>query len=145
MRFVPIKAREQQELQSLHRARERVVKARTALVHAMRGLRAEDGIVLPQSGTKFRHAFLATLEAERAQLTPWSTELFMPLSEECGGLEQRLAYDTATIATMGAAHPVCQRLMTVPGIGPLPATALVAAVSPASALKHGRQCAAWIG
>jgi transposase len=91
MRFVPIKEVEQQALQSLHRARGRVVKARTALVNAMRGLLAAYGIVLPQSVTKFRHAFLATLEAERAQLTPLSTELFGQLYEEFGVLEKRLA------------------------------------------------------
>ena len=69
MRFVPIKEIEQQDLQALHRARARVVKARTALVNEIRGLLAEYGIVLPQSVTKFRNGFLATLEAERAQLT----------------------------------------------------------------------------
>ena len=52
---------------------------------------------------------------------------------------------TAKIEAIGAAHPVCQRLMTIPGIGPLTATALVAAVSNASAFKNGRQFAAWIG
>src|SRR5215831_4277240 len=145
MRFVPIKEVEQQDLQSLHRARERVVKARTALGNEMRGLLAEYGVVLPQSVAKFRHAFLATLEAERAKLTPLSTELFGQLYEEFGVLEKRLAYYTDKIAAIGAAHPVCQRLMTIPGIGPLTATALVAAVSNASAFKNGRQFAAWIG
>ena len=102
-------------------------------------------MILPQSGTKFRHTFLATLEAERAKLTPLSTELFTQLYEEFGVLEKRLAYSTETIEAIGAAHPVCQRLMTIPGIGPLTATALVAAVSNASAFKHGRQFAAWVG
>jgi len=145
MRFVPIKEVDQQELQSLHRARERVVKARTALVNEIRGLLAEYGIVLPQSVPQFRHTFLATLEAERTKLTPLSTELFGQLYDEFGALEKRLAYYTAKIEAIGAAHPVCQRLMTIPGIGPLTATALVAAVSNASAFKNGRQCAAWIG
>ena len=95
--------------------------------------------------TRFRHAFLATLEAERAKLTPLSRELFAQLYEEFGVLEKRLASYTDKIAAIGAAHPVCQRLLTVPGIGPLTATALVAAVSNATAFKNGRQCAAWIG
>jgi transposase len=145
MRFVPIKEVDQQDLQSLHRARERVVKARIALVNEIRGLLAEYGIVLPQSVTQFRHTFLATLEAERTQLTPLSTELFGQLYDEFGALEKRLAYYTAKIEAIGAAHPVCQRLMTIPEIGPLTATALVAAVSNASAFKNGRQFAAWIG
>lgn len=145
MRFVPIKEIDQQDLQALHRARERVVKARTALVNEMRGLLAEYGIVLPQSVTKFRHTFTKTLEAERAKLTPLSTELCAQLYDEFGVLEKRLASYTDKIAAIGAAHPVCQRLMTIPGIGPLTATAIVAAVSNATAFKNGRQFAAWIG
>jgi transposase len=144
-RFVPLKEVEQQDLQALHRARERVVKARTALVHAIRGLLGEYGIVLPQSGTKFRHTFMATLEAERAKLTALSQELFRQLYEEFCALEQRLAYDTEKLEALSAAHPVCQRLETLPGIGPLIATALVAAGSETSAFKHGRQFAAWLG
>ena len=69
MRFVPIKEVAQQDLQSLHRARERVVKARTALVNEIRRLGMEYGIVLLQGVAKFRHTFMATFEAERAQLT----------------------------------------------------------------------------
>src|SRR4029453_15249763 len=145
MRFVPIKEIEQQDLQALHRARERVVKARTALVNEIRGLLAEYGIVLPPSVTKFRNGFLATLEAERAKLTALSKELFGQLYEEFGALEKRLAYYTAKLEAISAAHPVCQRLETIPGIGPLTATALVAAVSDTSAFKNGRQFAAWLG
>src|SRR5215217_7338356 len=92
MRFVPIKEIDQQDLQALHRARERVVKARTALVNEIRGLLGEYGIVLPQSVTKFRHTFLATLEAERAKLTPLSTEFFAQLYEAFCAREKRLAY-----------------------------------------------------
>ena len=145
MRFVPIKEIEQQDLQALHRARERVVKARTALVNEIRGLLAEYGIVLPQSVTKFRNGFLATLEAERVKLTALSQELFGQLYEEFGALEKRLAYYTAKLEAISAAHPVCQRLETIPGIGPLTSTAMVAAVSDVTHFQNGRQFAAWIG
>jgi Transposase len=86
MRFVPVKEIDQQDLQALHRARERVVKARTALVNEIRGLLGEYGIVLPQSVTKFRNGFLAILEAERAKLTALGQELFGQLYEEFGAL-----------------------------------------------------------
>ena len=145
MRFVPLKERDQHDLQALHRARERVVKARTALVNEIRGLVAEYGIVLPQSVTKFRSGFLATLEAERAKLTALSQELFGQLYEAFCALEKRLAYYTEKLEAISAAHPVCQRLETIPGIGPLTATALIAAVSETSAFKNGRQFAAWLG
>jgi transposase len=145
MRFVPMKDVAQQDLQSLHWARERVVKARTALVNAIRGLGSEYGFVLPQGVTKCRHTFTATLEAERTKLTALSLELFEQLYEEFCPLDKRLAYYNEKIAAICEAHPVCQRLGTIPGIGPLTATALVAAVSDATHCKNGRQCAAWLG
>jgi transposase len=109
MRFVPIKEVAQQDLQSLHRARERVVKARTALGNEIRGLGMEYGIVLPQGVAKFRHTFRATFEAERAKLTPVSLELFMQLYEEFCALDKRLESYNKKIEAIAAAHPVCQR------------------------------------
>jgi len=60
-------------------------------------------------------------------------------------LEAQLASDQEQRDTLAQTHPACQRLLTIPGIGPFTATALVAAVSDASACKNGRQCAAWLG
>src|SRR2546428_10215610 len=71
--------------------------------------------------------------------------MFWKLIEEFVALEAQLAYDQEKLDTLAATHPECQRLMTIPGIGPFTATALVAAVSDASAFKNGRQCAAWLG
>ena len=65
--------------------------------------------------------------------------------EEFAALEQQLAYYQEKLEALATTHPECQRLMTIPGIGPLTATALVAAVSDASAFKNGRQFAAWLG
>src|ERR687894_698581 len=79
MRFVPIKRIEPQDLQALHRVRERLMKARTALVNEIRGLLHEYGIVLPQGITKFRRLLVERLEAEQAQLTPCSRGLFPTL------------------------------------------------------------------
>jgi transposase len=145
MRFVPIKTVDQQDLQALHRVRERVVKARTAVVNEIRGLLSEYGIVLPQSVAKFRRTFTATLEAERAKLTALGWELFEQLYDEFCALDKRLTAYNDKMAAIGAAHPVCQRLLTIPGVGPLTATALVAAVSEATQFKNGRQFAAWVG
>ena len=71
--------------------------------------------------------------------------MFWKLIEEFAALEAQLAYYQEKLVTLAAIHPECQRLMTIPGIGPLTATALVAAVSDASAFKNGRQFAAWLG
>ena len=145
MRFVPIKELTQQDLQALHRVRDRLVKARTALINEMRGLLGEYGIILPKGVTKFRQMLLSTLEKEQAKLTELSREVFGQLYEEWLTLEQRLAYYNAKVEAICQAHPVCQRLLTIPGIGPLTATALVAAVSDAAHFKNGRQLAAWLG
>jgi transposase len=145
MRFGPIKELDQQDSQALHRVRERLMKARTALVNEVHGLLSEYGIVVPKGIAKFRQAVVGKLESEQAKLTPLSQELFWKLVEEFAALEAQLAYYQEKLDTLAATHPECQRLMTIPGIGPLTATALVAAVSDANAFKNGRPFAAWLG
>jgi len=145
MRFVPVKSVAQQELQALHRVRERLMKARTALINETRGLLLEYGIVVPQGATTFRKHVLEKLATEDAKLTPHSLALFQQLLEELATLEARVATYDAQLAQVAQTHPVCQRLMTIPGLGELTATALVAAVSGATQFKNGRQFAAWLG
>jgi transposase len=145
MRFVPIKRVEQQDLQALHRVRERLIKARTALVNEIRGLLSEYGMILPQSPAKFRALIVDKLHEEQAKLTTLSTEVFWHLYDEFRALEKRLVYDDEQLAAMGQAHPACQRLQTIPGIGPVSATALIAAIGDATPCKNSRQLAAWLG
>jgi transposase len=145
MRVVPITRVEPQDLQALHRVRERLIKARTALVNEIRGLLSEYGIVLPQSLTKFRALIVDTRQEEQVKLTPLSAELFWQLYDEFRALEKRLVYYDEKLAAMGQAHPECQRLQTIPGIGPVSATALLAAIGDATQFKNGRQLAAWLG
>jgi transposase len=135
----------QQDIQALHRVRERLIGERTALVNEVHGLMHEYGIVMPKGVAKFRQAVVGKLEAEKDKLTPLSQEMFWKLVEEFAALEKQLAYYQEKLEALAATHPECQRLMTIPGIGPLSATALVAAVSDASAFKNGRQFAAWLG
>jgi transposase len=145
MRFVPIKELAQQDFQALHRVRERLVKARTALINEIRGWLSAYGIVPPQGVTTCRHGLLPMLEQEQAKLTALGREIFRQRYEEWLILEKRLTYDHEQLETIGRTHPVCQRLLTIPGIGPLTATALVAAVNDATHFKNGRQFAAWLG
>jgi transposase len=145
MRFVPVKDVAQQDIQALHRVRERLVTARTALVNEMRGLLAEYGIVLPQGMAKFRQALVSTLEAEHTKLTPLGQDLLHKLFAELGKLDVELAYYQDKLEALAQAHPVCQRLLTIPGLGPLTATVLMAAVGDARVFKNGRQFAAWLG
>src|SRR5215831_8384106 len=102
-------------------------------------------IVLPQGMAKFRQTLLSTLEAEQTKLTSLGQELFHRLFAELGSLEAELASYQEKLEALADTHPVCQRLLTVPGIGPLTATALMAAVRDAQVFKNGRQFAAWLG
>src|SRR5215468_12219769 len=145
MRFVPTKDIAQQDIQALHRVRERLISERTALVNEVHGLMHEYGMVMPKGVSKFRQAVVGKLESAKDKLTPLSQELFWKLVDEFALLEKQLAYYQEKLDTVATTHPECQRLMTIPGIGPLTATALVAAISDASAFKNGRQFAAWLG
>src|SRR5215510_9716195 len=143
MRFVPIKDVAQQDLQALHRVRERLMGARTALVNEMRGLLAEYGIVLPTGVNAFRNALAAKLEAEHAKLTPLSQELFGKLCAEFKKVEAEVAYYDEKLQALATTHPESQRLLTIPGIGPITATALIAAVGDVGGFTNGRQFAVW--
>jgi transposase len=145
MRFVPIKEVEQQDIQALHRVRERLMGARTALVNEMRGLLAEYGIVLPKGVNAFRQAVVAKLDAEQDKLTPMSQELFHKLFDELVKLEAEVADYDGKLEALAQSHPECQRLLTIPGIGPITATALIAAVGDVGVFANGRQFAAWLG
>ena len=128
MRFVPIKAIDQQDIQSLHRVRERLIGERTALVNEVHGRMHDYGIVIPKGVSKFRQAVVGKLESEKDNLSTLSQELFWKLVKEFVELDTRLAYYQEKLESLAKTYPECQRLMTIPGIGPITATALVAAV-----------------
>ena len=145
MRFVPIKEVEHQDIQALHRVRDRLMGARTALVNEMRGLLAEYGIVLPTGVNAFRKAVVGKLALEQAKLTPLSQELFHKLFEELIQVEAQVAYYDEKLKALATTHPECQRLLTIPGIGPITATALIAAISDVGVFSNGRHFSAWLG
>jgi transposase len=118
MRFVPIKDVDQQDIQALHRVRERLIGERTAWVNEVHGLMQEYGIVRPKGVSKFRQAVVEKLESEKDKLTALSQERFWQLVEECAALEKQLASDQEKLDTLATTHPEGQRLLTIPGIGP---------------------------
>src|SRR5262249_45493563 len=138
MRFVTAKDVDQQPIQALHRARERLIGRRTARCTEAHVLLHEYGIVTPTRVARIRHAAVGKRESEKDKVTPVSQELVWKLVDEFAALEKQLAYYQDKLEALATTHPECQRLMTMPGIGPLSATALVAAVSDASAFKNGR-------
>jgi transposase len=143
MRFVAVKSVAQQDLQMLHRVRERCIKARTALVNQIRGLLSEYGIVLPTGVHRLRQALPQLVETE--SLTPLGREVFPQLYEELVTVDEQVTKCEYRITRWFKSDPTCQRLAQVDGIGPLTATAFVAAVANPAAFKNGRQVSAWLG
>jgi len=143
MRFVPTKDVDQQDIQALHRVRARLIGARTALINEVHGLMLEDGIVMAKGVAKFHQAVVEKLEAAKDKRTALSQAMFWKWVEEFGALEKQLASYQETLEGLATTHPECQRLLTIPGIGPITATALVAAVGDMGVFKNGRQFAAW--
>jgi transposase len=91
-RLVPTEEVAQQDMQALHRVRERLIGARTALGNAVHGLLHEDGIVLPKGGAKLRQAVIGTLESEKDKRTSLRQEMLWKLVDECAGVEKPRAY-----------------------------------------------------
>jgi transposase len=144
MRFVPAKSVEQQDIQCLHRVRSRLVGTRTQLANQVRGLLMEYGIVLPQQIQNLRRGLPAILEADN-ELTPFTRRLLASRYDELVELDQKLTAIEEQVRTAYKASESSQRIAEVEGIGPLTATALVAALSDGKAFQNGRQFAAWLG
>ena len=144
MRFVSVKTVAQQDIQAVHRIRERLVKTRTALVNQIRGLLAEYGVVIPLKNNAVSLALPRILEDAENGLTTVGRELFADLYEQLQGLGQSVKKYDVQIERLFKSNPICQRLAEVEGVGPVTATALLAA-GDANAFKNGRQMSAWVG
>jgi transposase len=144
-RFVPSKSVAQQDMQAWHRIRERQIKRRTALVHHIRGRWSAYGIVMPKGVPQGRHQVPLILADADHGLTWEAREWLQALQAELHLVDEQIAATTERVKQMFAADEACQRLAALRGIGPLTATALVAAVGDARGFKHGRQLAAWWG
>lgn len=144
-KFVQIKTVEQQHLASLHRVRERLVGARTALVNQIRGLLMEEGVTIPQGISHIRDQLSKVLSMEPNQLCAASRHLFSVLCEELRIWDDRIQDIEQQLRNMARADENCKRLMKIPGVGLLTATAIVAHVGDGKQFKNGRQFAACMG
>jgi transposase len=145
MRFVPVKSPEQQAVLTLHRARSLLIEERTALVNQVRGLLGEFGLVIAQGRANVRRALPDLLEDAQNELPDLAREVFAEIYERLGELEERIARYDRRIDALAKASPQAQRLMHLPGVGPLTATAVLATVGEARDFHNGRQFAAWLG
>jgi transposase len=114
-------------------------------VNQIRGLLAEYGVVMPQGVVQVRHKLPFILEDAENGLTMLAREWLQTLAAELQAVDQRIQETDTQIQRVFASHEACQRLAQLEGIGPLTATALVAAVGEATTFKNGREFAAWLG
>lgn len=145
MRYVETKTVAQQDIQLLHRIRQRQVQQRTALANQIRGQLLEYGLAIPKGMNLLRCRLASILEDGENELTPMARELFSALREELCVLDDRVKQADKQVKQLAQDHLTCQRLMKIPGIGPLNATALVAAIGHAGRFKNGRELSAWLG
>ena len=145
MRFVGLKSVEQQHVQQVHRARQMAVRNRTGQCNQLHGLLLEYGIETPRGVSAMRRRLPEVLEDAENELPVKARALLHELGEELRRLDERVQMFDEQVAGIAARMPACKRLMTVPGIGVLTATALVAAVGDPSKFRNGREMAAWLG
>jgi transposase len=145
MRFVPIKTVDQQAVLAVHRVRQGLVKARTAQANQIRGLLAEMGIVVPK-GIKHLFCLLPTLLDEAKDTLPTTfCQLIGRLLEHLKELTRQVNELELEILRWHRGNEASRNLESIPGVGPLTASALVASVGDARNFKNGRQLAAWLG
>jgi transposase len=145
MRFVPIKTDDQLDLQALHRVRDRLVHRRTALINQIRGFLLERGITFPKGPANLRNQMPSILEDADQNLTPRMRNLLDHLWQEWKSLNSEIERVSDEIDTIACQDAACQRLRRIPGVGPLVATATVAAIGNGAAFRKGREFAAWLG
>lgn len=145
MRFVPIKTEEQLDLQAVHRVRERWVTRRTAVVNQIRGLLLERGLTLPKGRSHVDHALPEILTDSALTLSGSFRVLLGQLQVELEQLTGRIDQMDAVIRQTAREIEACHRLTAIPGVGPVTATALVAAIGNGAGFRRGKDLAAWVG
>ena len=144
-RFVPIKSLEQQDIQSLDRIRERLVKQRTAVLNQLRGLLSEYGIAVPKGPHKLTQQVPGILEDGDHALTVTARKFVSDLHDEVKVLNTRITEVENDTQALLKDHPSYTLLQTIRGIGPVIAAALIASIDTGKQFKNGRSMAAWMG
>jgi transposase len=145
MRFVPAKTAEQQAALLLHRGRERLVRERTALVNALRGHLAEFGVIAPLGLSNVGKLIAIIRDESDARLPALARQVLQVLATQIEQLDAAVSALEKQLMAWHKSNPVSQRLATIPGIGPIIATAIAATVADPIAFRSGREFAAWLG
>ena len=146
MRFVEVKTEAQLDMQTLHRARERLVGERTALINQLRAVLLERGIVVPQGKRKFEQYLVAMMDEHDGEgLSARMRMLIADTRAQWRELDRRIAAFDAEFARWAKENEDARRLATIPGVGVTISTALIAAIGKAETFEHARDLAAWLG
>jgi len=145
MRFVTVKSNEQLDLQALHRVRECLVRQRTSVINQIRAFLIEYGLPVKEGRVALRRDLPEVLSDAENGLSDRMRQLVDRLHAHWKNLEEAINEHTREIELVARQHEHCRRLVTIPGIGPLGATALVAAIGNGAAFKRGREVAARLG
>ena len=145
MHFVAIKTPEQLDLLALHRVRSRLVGQRTGVINQIRGFLIERGITVRQGPMPLRKALAEILSSDTGVLSPRMVGLVTDLVQDWRRLDERIAAVSAEVEALAEQDDGCQRLMTVPGVGPIISSAVVAAIGNGTGFKQGRDFGAWLG
>jgi transposase len=145
MRFVPVKSAEQQAVLMLHRTRDLLVRQRTMLVNALRGHMSELGIIAPQGIGRVADLMAVLVDEDTTVVPALARQALGCLAAELEAMGERVKAIEAAILAGHKNNEVSQRLVTIPGIGPITASAIVATITEPSQFHSARQFAAWIG
>ena len=145
MKFVTTKTADQLDLQALHRVRERLVSQRTGIINQIRAFLLERGIAVRQGQRFLRTELPRILATPPDVLSPRMARVIEGLTGDWRRLDQRIAELSNEIEELANHDPACVRLMSVPGIGPIISSAMVAAIGTGDGFSKGRDFAAWLG
>lgn len=145
MHFVPVKSAEQQAALTPHRSREMLVKQRTMLINTLRSRLAEFGVVAPKGREGLSQLLAILHNPEEKRLPHLARQVLLELAGTIEALAPRLQRIEKAIRAMARDNPVARLLMTIPDVGPITATAVVASVGDPAAFRNGRHFAAWLG
>lgn len=145
MRFVELKSQEQLDIQTLHRVRSRLVAERTSLINQLRAILLERGVIFPVGRRKLELGVDGMLAGDDASLSPRVRHLVGELRAEWKELDAKIDALNGEFVELARNDPAARRLTSIPGVGVLNATALVAAVGDASNFAKARDLGAWLG
>jgi len=145
MRFVPIKTDDQLDLQAIHRVRDRLISRRTAVINQLRAFLLERGLTFARTPAKLRNGLPGIVENSEVNLTAQMRNLIELLWAEWKTVEEQIEGLSRELERISASDAGCTRLRQIPGIGPIVATAIVAAIGNGAAFGKGRDFAAWLG